>query len=163
MRAARNRSRTFAFVTAAAIAMATAAVTHAGGRCHTADLAHEVVLPDGSVHAPGELTSCRLATHSPISSLVELSIDGHPVHMVIGREGAAELKPQHAEPFFVFQRNADDQMVLQGYAVPRGGELVTYQLDPSGESGYKVSSRWGLLSAGERGASSPAGTVDLSR
>jgi len=146
MRAVRRLSRLFSFFTAAVILAAAPVGLHAAAHCHSAEIRHEVVLPDGSVHPPGHLQSCRLGTHSPNSSLLELSMDGRPIHFVIGRTREAEQPAVDDTPFFVFSRNDADQLVLEGYAVPRHGKLVTYRVDPSPEGVYRVSSHWSLRS-----------------
>ena len=73
------------------------------GSCHSVTVSSEIVLPDGSVHAPGALTSCAQRTHSPTSTLLELSIDGHPIHMVIARSDRSEPEVEVQDALFCCQ------------------------------------------------------------
>jgi hypothetical protein len=107
------------------------------------DLPSKVVLPDGSVHGPGKLTSCNQGTHSPTRTLLELSIDGHPVHLVLGGSARSEAAGD-TPPFFVFLRDKQDRLVLQGYAVPARGNLVTYTMYPTRDR-FHVTSTWEVL------------------
>ena len=119
------------------------------GSCHSVILSSEVVLPDGSVHGPGSLTSCAQRTHSPTRTLLELSIDGHPIHMVIARSDRSEASVEVEDPFFVFHRDRADRLVLQGYAVPVRDDLLTYGMHPN-SGRFKVTSSWSVLAqAGE--------------
>lgn len=114
------------------------------GTCHSVIVSSEVVLPDGSVHGPGTLTSCAQRTYSPISTQLELSIDGHPIHMVISRSARYEAPEEVQDPFFVFHRDKQNRLVLQGYAVPKRGDLVTYGMHPTRDD-YKITSSWAVL------------------
>ena len=114
------------------------------GRCHSATISSEVVLPDGSVHGPGILTSCAQRTYSPTSTLLELSIDGHPIHMVISRSGQCQAPSEVKEAFFVFHLNTDNRLVLQGYVVPKRGDILTYAMHPDSDH-YEVTSTWAVL------------------
>jgi len=114
------------------------------GRCHSVIVSSKVVLPDGSVHGPGTLTSCAQRTHSPTRTMLELSIDGHPIHMVISRSGQSESPLEVKEPFFVFHLDTENRLVLQGYAVPKRGDLLTYGMYPNRDH-YEVTSNWVVL------------------
>jgi len=114
------------------------------GSCHSVIVSSEVVLPDGSVHAPGALTSCAQRTHSPTRTLLELSIDGHPIHMVIARSDRGEASMEVQDPFFVFHRDREDRLVLQGYAVPVRDDLLTYGMHPN-SGRFEVTSSWSVL------------------
>ena len=115
------------------------------GRCHSVIVSLKVVLPDGSVHGPGTLTSCAQRTHSPTRTMLELSIDGHPIHMVISRFGQSEAPSEVKEPFFVFHLDTQERLVLQGYAVPRRDDLLTYGMHPNSDH-YRVTSSWVVMS-----------------
>jgi len=114
------------------------------GRCHSVTVSSEIVLPDGSVHGPGALTSCAQRTHSPTSTLLELSVDGHPIHMVIARSDLEEAPVEVQDAFFVFHRDRKDRLVLQGYAVPVSDDLLTYGMHPS-SGRFEVTSSWSVL------------------
>lgn len=131
-------------VVVAFVVLVPAGVAWAGesGRCHSTAVSTEMVLPDGSVHEPGALTVCTVRTHSPIATLLKVSVDGHPVQMVVSRSGTSETEARIDQAFFVFHRNAEAQLVLQGYAVPARGKLQTYAMYPDR---YEVNSTWELL------------------
>ena len=114
------------------------------GRCHSVIVSSKVVLPDGSIHGPGALTSCAQRTHSPTSTLLELSFDGHPIHMVIARSDRSEASVEVQDPFFVFHRDRQDRLVLEGYAVPVRDDLLTYGMLPN-SGRFKVTSSWAVL------------------
>jgi hypothetical protein len=132
------------------------------GSCHSVTVSSEIVLPDGSVHAPGALTSCAQRTHSPTSTLLELSIDGHPIHMVIARSDRSEPEVEVQDAFFVFHRDRKDRLVLQGYAVPVRDDLLTYGMHPN-RGRIKVTSSWSVLAqAHKAGESQDLSTVLVS-
>jgi hypothetical protein len=120
------------------------------GLCHSVIVSSKIVLPDGSVHGPGTLTSCAERTHSPTSTLLELSIDGHPIHMVISRTRQSDAPSEVPDPFFVFHRDRKDRLVLQGYVVPKSGDLLTYGMHP-GSDHFKVTSSWVARALGNDG------------
>jgi hypothetical protein len=131
-------------VLVAIVILVLAGVAWAGenGRCHSAVVSSEMILPDGSVHEPGALRVCTVQTHSPIATLLKVSVDGHPVQMVVSRSGTSETEVRIDEAFFVFHRNRESQLVLQGYAIPESGRLQTYAMYPDRS---RVSSTWELL------------------
>jgi len=129
-------------VAVAILSLAGVAWAGENGRCHSTVVSSEMILPDGSVHEPGALTVCTVQTHSPVATLLKVSVDGHPVHMVVSRSGTSETETRIDEAFFVFHRNDKDQLVLQGYAVPERGKLQTYAMYPDR---YEVNSTWELL------------------
>jgi hypothetical protein len=126
------------------VAASGTALAEASGRCHSVVVSSDLVLPDGSVHGPGVLTACDQRAHSPTTTLLELSIDSHPVHMVISRSGRCEAPEDVAEPFFVFHLDASNRLVLQGYVVPKRGDLLTYAMHPNRDH-YEVTSSWIVL------------------
>ncbi len=131
------------------LVLLTAGIAWAGdsGRCHSATVPSEMVLPNGSVHSPGSLKVCAVRTHSPSATQLEVSVDGHPVQLVIGRSGAGENPTAAGRPFFVFHRNDANQLVLQGLAVPSRGKLRTYAMVAPRYKDYEVTSTWELLAA----------------
>ena len=76
--------------------------------------------------------------------MLELSIDGHPIHMVISRFGQCEAPSEVKEPFFVFHLDTENRLVFQGYAVPKRGDLLTYGMHPN-SAHYEVTSSWVVL------------------
>ena len=136
---------TGAFAVALAVTVVAGTVwAGSSGRCHSAFVSSEVVLPNGSVHGPGTLTSCAQRTHSPTRTILELAIDGHPIHMVISRTDLSSSPSEAKAPFFVFHFDAGNRLVLQGYAVPKRGALLTYAMHPDSDR-FEVTSSWELL------------------
>ncbi len=91
------------------------------GRCVTADIPGEFVLPNGSVHEAGALKLCLERTHSPVAAHHRLYVEGHAVQMVQSRIGRSE-SPSGDEQFALFYRNALNQLELIGYARRDGGD-----------------------------------------
>jgi hypothetical protein len=111
------------------------------GLCHSVIVSSKVLLPDGSVHGPGTLTSCAERTHSPTSTLLELSFDGHPIHLVISPTSQTEASGEMPDPFFVFHRDRQDRLIFQGYVVPTRSDLLTYGMHRS-RANFEVTSSW---------------------
>jgi len=76
--------------------------------------------------------------------MLELSIDRHPIHMVISRSGQSEAPSTVTEPFFVFHLDTENRLILQGYAVPKRGGLLTYGMHPNRDH-HRVTSSWVVL------------------
>ena len=119
------------------------------GRCYTATLPSGVVLPDGSTHAPGSLKICLSREYSPVTGLHATYVDGRPIGLFQARARGAEAPADSEDPFFLFLRNANGELVLQGYAVPDGERLCAFNMAPDGNEWnlFKVKSRWELLAS----------------
>ncbi|GAF73890.1 unnamed protein product [marine sediment metagenome] len=131
----------------AVLLLAGAAQAGDSGRCHSAVVSSEMVLPDGSVHGPGRLRVCAVRTHSPTSMRVDLSVDGYPIHMVISRTTRGKDRTAVKDPFFVFQFDDDKRLVLLGLAYAKGGRLQTHAMYDH-QDRFEVTSSWELLSRG---------------
>jgi hypothetical protein len=100
------------------------------GRCFTAEVTASIVLPDGSLHAPGKLKFCLTRKHSPVEALHHTSVDGNAIGLFRSRMGSSEGLGGETSAFFVFSKRNDGALELQGFAHPtRDGNLTTYQVD----------------------------------
>ena len=124
--------------------------------CYTGDVPSDIVLPDGSQHAAGKLKICLSRSYSPVTSLLETYVGGMPVGLYPGTVETARATEAFEAPFFLFYRNADGALELQGYAIPDGDSVHTYNMSPDGNewNKFEVESRWELasLADGEGGA-----------
>lgn len=106
---------------------------HAGapetGRCISADLDAPVVLPDGSRHAAGSLEICTSRVHSPVASLHDTRIDGHPVGVYLGQSAPNEERSAGREPYMVFGRSDRGDLVLRGFVVPDGDRMRAFRME----------------------------------
>jgi hypothetical protein len=104
-------------------------VTLAGdrGKCTSAHLAEQVLLPDGSLHPPGTLTLCDSRSYSPVSTIHATYMDGMPVGMMLSRRGTSEGGAER-QPFVMLVRDGSGLLHLYGYAVPSGKHMVTYRM-----------------------------------
>jgi len=108
--------------------LACAAAAGETGRCYSADVPHTMVLPDATVHGPGNLRVCVERRINPVTVAHRVSLDGHPVGMYLSRTGVGEGRPGTADGMFVFVRNESDQFVLEGYSRPLGDHVRTYRM-----------------------------------
>jgi len=127
---------------AIALAGATVAAASDSGRCQTAAIPGPVVLPDGSVHDAHSVQVCLSRAYSPVAGLHEVSVDGKPIGLYLGREYALEARRDH-EPFLLLVRDGTGRLELRGYAT-RGS---VHDLAParSADGVFSVSARWQLL------------------
>ena len=129
-----------------ALAPAGAAWAQERGRCVTADVPFEIVLPDESRHAAGQVRICLSRKYSPVSGLHTAYVDGKATGMYISRSAMSEGRVADGEPFLLFRRNEAGSLALHGYAVPAGdGHLTSYRFRESGGS-IDVAQRGGSLS-----------------
>jgi len=122
-------SRTITSVALAALSVLLIAglLNPASAVCARATLAEPLVLPDGSSHPGGELTLCVHRDYSPVASLHETYVDGHPIGLLISRRGVSEGNSRD-RPFMMFHRDRRGRLHLYGYATPVGQRWVTYLL-----------------------------------
>ena len=114
--------------TAVAVGLALVSVpVLASGRCVTVEVPAPFVRPDGRVHAPGSLKLCDSLRMSPVSTLHKVYLAGYPVGLLEGKVGRSEGRAER-EPYVLFRRNADAQLVLIGYGWPDGRTMETYSL-----------------------------------
>jgi hypothetical protein len=97
------------------------------GKCTSAHLAEQVLLPDGSLHPSGTLTLCDTRSYSPVSTIHATYMDGMPVGMMLSRRGTSEGSAER-QPFFMLVRDESGLLHLYGYAVPSGKHMVTYRM-----------------------------------
>jgi hypothetical protein len=126
MRIDRNRHRLrFGVLSLAILAASTAAVSVAGdlGRCATVRVPRQVVLPDGSVHEPGDLRLC-MKSHGPNSGTYEIAVNGRAIGQWPSRIGSSDSSDlKHSLAVFEW---VDDRLALVGYARPAGDKMRTY-------------------------------------
>jgi hypothetical protein len=131
MAGARNRTRLTRtgrrLLTLAAIVWLVSGVAWAQGRCVSAEIPATFVLPDGSVHEPGELKLCVERVHSPVAVLHRIYVGNAVVALFESRTGQGESVTRD-RPFVLFHRNALDQLELIGYARPSGRAMDTHVL-----------------------------------
>ena len=140
----RNRQRTLLVL--ATIILLTC-VAHAGERrhCLRAEIDENFMLPNGSVHPPGELKVCLIRSMSPVSGAHGTHVDGHPVgyFMSVRTKLAAAERTSSTEPYFEFVRNRRGELELRGYAWHDGSTLLAYDLTKLNKRKfqYKVTTR----------------------
>jgi hypothetical protein len=129
-------------VLAASVLLAPAAVTLAGdrGRCTSAEIEEEILLPDGSLQPAGTLTICDSREYSPVSTLHATYVNGMPVGMMLSRRGASEANSD-GRPFVLLHRDSGGLLHLHGYAVPAGERMVTYKMQRYGRSSDRMIAR----------------------
>ncbi len=142
----RTRSISRSTLVAVALMILFSGIAAAGdaGRCYVADVPAEMVLPDGSAHAAGQLKLC-VREFSPVTGFHATYVDRRPAGMFLGRIGSAEGSAEDGAPFFVFRRQEAGELVLQGLAIVGEGGLCTYDLTPHGQ--FEVTSSWELADA----------------
>lgn len=112
----------------AVLALAGGAGAGETGRCYSADVQHAMILPDETVHGPGNLRVCVDRRINPVTVAHRVSLDGRPVGMYLSRTGLGEGTPENADAVFVFVRNGSDQFVLEGFSRPLGDHVRTYRM-----------------------------------
>jgi hypothetical protein len=104
------------------------------GKCTSALVAEQVLLPDGSLHPPGMLTLCDSRSYSPVSTIHATYMDGMPVGMMLSRRGTSEGGAER-QPFVMLVRDGNGLLHLYGYAVPFGKHMVTYRMQQPRSTG----------------------------
>lgn len=100
------------------------------GACITLEVEAPILLPDGTVHSPGTLTLCHSRVLSPVSSLHNTYVNGHPVAMLASHKTSSE-GGETIEPHALFSRTREGRLELIGYVLPGTGRSVTYHLNES--------------------------------
>lgn len=124
-----NRSNALAWA-ASVLAMATVSAGIAAqetGRCYTADVPAAIVLPDGSEYEPGQLKIC-LTSKGPVEGSHRTYVDGRAIGEFRSRLGEGEGSTEAADAIFVFLRNPEGKLVLQGYAAAQGDRFWTFRM-----------------------------------
>ena len=99
-------------------------------RCFTAEIAATVVLPDDSRHAPGILRICTERAFSPVSTLHRTYAGGMPVGMYLSVPRVVEKVAAPGTVQFVFERRAEDELVLLGYTVGARDKTTYHEMSP---------------------------------
>lgn len=108
------------------MAAAPAADASETGVCVQAFIQESIVLPDGSLHAPGTIRICLEREFSPVAGLHETSIDGRTIGLFQSRFVLSEGLAEDRRARLVFQRIAEDRLALLGYAVPGRERTAVY-------------------------------------
>lgn len=112
----------------ACLALAGGAAAGEIGRCYSADVPYDMILPDETVHGPGHLRVCVERRINPVTVAHSLTVDGRPLGMYLSRVGQGEGSPDGADAVLVFVRNESDQLVLEGFSRPLGDHVRTYRM-----------------------------------
>jgi len=123
-----TRNASVVLFTMAILIVTSPAVAGDQERCVRAELPRSVVLPDGTVHAPGLLRICMARRYSPVAGLHETWVNGSFAGLFLSRVGQSEGPVERNGAFVFFRRNDADQWELHGYALPDGDGLVTYRM-----------------------------------
>jgi hypothetical protein len=91
-----------------------AAHAEESGSCYTAMTPATIVLPDGSVHAQGELRICMTRRLSPVEWLDVTSVDGNAIGAFRGGDSLIE-RGVEPPPEFVFLKRPDGSLRLFGF------------------------------------------------
>ena len=94
--------------------------------CVALDVPAPFVLPDGSVHAAGELRMCLSRNFNPVMGLHRVYIDGMPVGFLLSQIANAEI-PKDTTPSALFY-GASGRLRLVGYTVAANGKVFSYLL-----------------------------------
>ena len=87
------------------------------GPCLSATVVEQVTLPDGSVHAPGEIRICVRRAYSGADDLNTISVDGHSLGLFVGRRTLSEDLPKDADAVMVFERAPRAGLQLVAFGV----------------------------------------------
>jgi hypothetical protein len=87
------------------------------GPCLRATVDEQVTLPDGSVHAPGEIRICVTRSYSPAADLNAISVGGEPLGLFVGRRKLSEDLPKGQDAVMVFERGAGAGLQLVAFGV----------------------------------------------
>ena len=103
---------------AAVLLGAPAAVPAAiAGPCLRATVDEQVTLPDGSVHAPGEIRICVKRAYSGANDLNTIAVDGQPLGLFVGRRTVSEDLPKGLDAVMVFERAPGAGLQLVAFGV----------------------------------------------
>jgi hypothetical protein len=106
------------------------AVASEVGRCVTADIPSDIVLPDGSLHAAGPLRICLSVDYNPVSGLHKTYVDGKLQGLFVSRRIESEDVDSRQDPYIQFHRMPSGELFLRGYGIPIGTRLMTYRMRP---------------------------------
>ena len=109
------RSRRTAIIIVGLALAAGAAEAEESGSCYGAMTPASIVLPDGSVHAQGELRVCMTRRLSPVEWINVISVNGDAIGAFRGGDGAIERGLDPHQPEFVFLKRPDASLQLFGF------------------------------------------------
>jgi hypothetical protein len=103
----------------AAVLLGTPAAVPAvfAGPCLRATVDEQVTLPDGSVHAPGEIRICVKRAYSGADDLNTISVDGQSLGLFVGRRTLSEDLPKGVDAIMVFERGPGAGLQLVAFGV----------------------------------------------
>jgi len=101
------------------------------GRCVRADVPEAMVLPDGSIHAPGTMRICLTHKASPVTGFHETRIDGHGKGLFQSRFADSEALTDDGKAFLSFRRAKSGELILEGYAIPAGRRMNVFRIAPT--------------------------------
>jgi len=99
------------------------------GECVTAVVESPFRLPDGLLYPAGTLTLCDYGTFSPVDTLHRILVGGSSVGLFRSRRRSAEDGSLVA-PQVVFNRDAEGNLELIGYATPSSGHVTAFRMKP---------------------------------
>jgi len=108
--------------------------------CATTTLDEPFVLPGGFEHAPGKLTLCRAAVHTPSKAMYVSYVDRAPVRMLFSRRGLSE-GPAENEPYMMFARDRAGRLHLYGLAIPCRDGMETFEFEDFPSDQARVSTQ----------------------
>lgn len=97
------------------------------GECVTAVVESPFRLPDGLLYPAGTLTLCDYGAFSPVDTLHRILVSGSSVGLFRSRRRSAE-DGSLSSPEVVFNRDADGNLELIGYATPSSGHVTAYRM-----------------------------------
>ncbi len=87
------------------------------GPCLSATIDEQVTLPDGSVHAPGEIRICVKRAYSGADDLNTISVGGESLGLFVGRRTLSEDVPKDVDAVMVFERAPGAGLQLVAFGV----------------------------------------------
>ena len=93
------------------------------GECVTALVDTPFRLPDGLLYPAGTLTLCNYGAFSPVDTFHRILVSGSSVGLFRSRRRTAEAN-SIASPEVLFNRDADGNLELIGYATPSAGQVL---------------------------------------
>jgi hypothetical protein len=90
-------------------------------------------LPDGRLYPAGVLTLCDYGAFSPVDNLHRIIVSGSSVGLFRSSKRNAEIGSM-VSPEVVFNRDAEGNLELIGYAMPTSGRVLAYRMKPQAEA-----------------------------
>lgn len=122
-----NRVIFLALMAAVVVPVTEPAQAATRGECVTAVVESPFRLPDGLLYPAGTLTLCDYGAFSPVDTLHRILVSGSSVGLFRSRRRSAE-DGSMSSPEVVFNRDADGNLELIGYAMPSSGRVTAYRM-----------------------------------